>query len=87
MLKAFIEEQRVKQFVRVALEDARTNNVVIMGETGGGTNPRYGWPEMRDPKFREDVLSRLNSRLEISNAKFSAPDEYDDWTFSAYPVK
>lgn len=81
---------RIHKFVKLVeaeVADPNTNGVAILGEVGSAlSNARYGWPEMRSLEFRKTVLKILRRRGKVRNAAFSAPDSYDEWTFSAYKV-
>lgn len=42
---------------------------------------------MKDPEFRRLAMRAVLAQGLVEDASFSAPDEYDDWTFSAYRIE
>ncbi len=70
-----------EKFVREVHKQLKECNcVAILYEN----STRQPWPQMADKTFRERVMKILETSPYCVNPRFSPPDSYDDWTFSAY---
>ena len=76
---------RVRAFMAAIHRELREgHSVVILYEVGSSTSGKV-FREMRNPAFRERVMKLLDDNPWVVCQRFSPPDSYDDWTFSAYP--
>jgi hypothetical protein len=77
---------RVRAFMNAIHREVREgHNVVILYQYGFAGGARRQFTEMGDPAFRARCLKLLEGNPWVVCYRFSPPDSYDDWTFSAYP--
>lgn len=76
-------EENAQRFVAAVVNRAHRERIIQMYPDGKTWDIRCGWFWMVNEAWRARVLELLKNEP-VQDARFSAPDDYDGWTFSAY---